>query len=1265
MTRREEYLNIIHRMLSLAEIELESQGKQSLYNENIVWEDIANRILNICFSYKTINLNQEKTNFPGIDLGNRENGIGIQVTRRNDAVKLKDTIETVLQNQVFRTFPNLKFFILGHKKKKYALDSQSWGQYLNFDTKSDILDFDTVLDCCQSMETETIQKLAEYLEWELKCDTPMNQSIEKINVYMEQVKKENRHIMIIGLGKQLPIEKTWISLQLIKKDDLSEMEVSKKDKGMMLTAYHEYSPRQENVYDVETVLVTNKNSVVLAGPGMGKSTLCKKLLFMAAKSGYLAIKVSLMDVAGYMRDGQSFDEALRKAMVQSLEFHLEKEELEGQFKFLFLDGLDECGDIRRKVAQDISKWSTGHPSIKIVLTSRPIGYDFSYLQDFEHFEIQTLNPDHLNSCVREILEELVPDQQESCMKWFEKQLEHPEINKLACRSPLLLGFLLQMSIKRKSFGQYRSELYGQILMEWLKGSSRDNEKKISESELLRGIEIIAFYMLSHINDMYKGAYTKTKIAECVGAVFVEELGCRKLEGMQKAEICVDFWTERGILDRSYFHGDERYLFLHLNIGEYLAGRYISQMTVKNKREWIENNYSQSIWHESVRMAIACEKEESIVESLLDIEQRSHLPKGSIFLAAEGVGEKNSSKAPQVLYDKLLEYLQSDNPYLLNKTAKAIWQMEGKTLHWHSEVLLGLIQSDVRWIHDAAYSVYLRIPEEERNYQILRNFMIGYGKSPDKGYNRLAYDNMEETVKRLITNERDLQVIDAVKHIYYDHCTVAGMEILQEYLEQIGEKEWANEYYRQKNRQFFGQFAKIDFRKAYQGLANSERMLIQTLADMYGTTEVGNLMKVYSEYSKLVRATGMMEMIPGELIALQYDLPKSFSKSILNAICAACSIEMDRLKEELYCLLKNGEDSDTSIFQHLGSSLSAECKWERTEGLVPVADILEGICSESDILGFPSAMIAQVNSEVEGIKEGVYYLLFHEKSNVMLRVGWLVPVMFKEDSMRVMLDRLDCNELPCYSELYGNLNNCQGLIDWDQWLRVVEKGLLNNATEVVKAVLKYLLTGLEELCPANFRKHLVAIIKQQFELWLNMKIVCSNCKSGAILDESGFCPDCHVGGKLPHGLFMEILVAFQQFTKEELITYVGHKNSEISGEARTGLKLILEQDSSFLDACLDGLNSGNVPGYVFSVILDLPYSKLKDRKEFILKLANGGKPEISKDFIKKLNNQEWLSEQEIKDYLEKMIDHPDSTLRGQAMACLLGDNLDTNFLLTRY
>lgn len=48
--------------------------------------------------------------------------------------------------------------------------------------------------------------------------------------------------------------------------------------------------------------------------------------------------------------------------------------------------------------------------------------------------------------------------------------------------------------------QKSKEVYQEIVNEWLQGSSRDNEKIISEVELLYGIEAIAFYMMSHVSD---------------------------------------------------------------------------------------------------------------------------------------------------------------------------------------------------------------------------------------------------------------------------------------------------------------------------------------------------------------------------------------------------------------------------------------------------------------------------------------------------------------------------------------------------------------------------------------------------------------------------------------------------------------------------------------------------------------------------------------------------------------------------------------------
>ena len=69
---------------------------------------------------------------------------------------------------------------------------------------------------------------------------------------------------------------------------------------------------------------------------MGKSTMCKKLFCQADAMQIAAGKVRLWDVARYMRDDLSFEEALRKTMTQSIDFEFDKADIARFFSLLIL-----------------------------------------------------------------------------------------------------------------------------------------------------------------------------------------------------------------------------------------------------------------------------------------------------------------------------------------------------------------------------------------------------------------------------------------------------------------------------------------------------------------------------------------------------------------------------------------------------------------------------------------------------------------------------------------------------------------------------------------------------------------------------------------------------------------------------------------------------------------------------------------------------------------------------------------------------------------
>lgn len=233
-----------------------------------------------------------------------------------------------------------------------------------------------------------------------------------------------------------------------------------------------------------------------------------------------------------------------------------------------------------------------------------------------------------------------------------------------------------MSLKQKEFGTNKICLYQAILDEWLHGSSRENKMLLWETDLSYGIEAIAYYMMSKADDAAGDAYTKNKMIAYAGDFLAKEMECPLAKARKAAEKCLEFWLQRGILDKGIHMGQECFLFLHLNVGEYLAACFLAKRSKDERRKWISDHYRDNIWQETLRMAIACETDDAMVQELIAIEQRNELPEGTVFLAAEGIGERKDKRVPQELYDQLWKYAFGNNTYLYEKAAQAINHLRG-------------------------------------------------------------------------------------------------------------------------------------------------------------------------------------------------------------------------------------------------------------------------------------------------------------------------------------------------------------------------------------------------------------------------------------------------------------------------------------------------------------------------------------------------------------------------------------------------------------
>ena len=96
---------------------IKSHNAIGFFDINKIAEGVALKLLNEIYCHQLENLNCEKHNYPGIDLGDKTNKIGFQITSRRDARKIKESLEKFMQRPNI-IYPNgIRFLILNQESK--------------------------------------------------------------------------------------------------------------------------------------------------------------------------------------------------------------------------------------------------------------------------------------------------------------------------------------------------------------------------------------------------------------------------------------------------------------------------------------------------------------------------------------------------------------------------------------------------------------------------------------------------------------------------------------------------------------------------------------------------------------------------------------------------------------------------------------------------------------------------------------------------------------------------------------------------------------------------------------------------------------------------------------------------------------------------------------------------------------------------------------------------------------------------------------------
>jgi hypothetical protein len=137
--------------------QIETRAKLNLYDLNIVAENFFKDLLNTVYSLSLSNLNRERTNNPGLDLGDKSQKIAFQITSTVDPRKIKQTL-TILTSEQLKAYKSIKLLIIGKRKQNYNIANELLSK-TNFDPTRDIIDLDDLLKEIMVMEFEALDAI--------------------------------------------------------------------------------------------------------------------------------------------------------------------------------------------------------------------------------------------------------------------------------------------------------------------------------------------------------------------------------------------------------------------------------------------------------------------------------------------------------------------------------------------------------------------------------------------------------------------------------------------------------------------------------------------------------------------------------------------------------------------------------------------------------------------------------------------------------------------------------------------------------------------------------------------------------------------------------------------------------------------------------------------------------------------------------------------------------------------------------------------------
>ena len=358
----------------------------------------------------------------------------------------------------------------------------------------------------------------------------------------------------------------------------------------------------------------NYKIMVLADPGMGKSTLLKMEAGAIVQSENQKLSENKINVEGIIlpiflrlsdlvKDSAEVIDIIPQIVRREYPRITEKfqqllqEKLKTGKCLLLLDALDEVPKKHRIDLKNKLQRFTGNYPCSIISTSRIVGYGGNFIEDAKEVEIvpfsQKQTEEYIDTWFTNAAD-YINDDSVSAKGLIEELRHKPQMSGLA-QNPLLLSLLCSLyQEKGLKLPARRVQVYEKTVNYMLSQWSQ-HRKSLSDGEIeakRQLLEELAYGFSSSDKEIFSGSELLSEIQKY-----------QDKEGKLSHTLMTELTEEYGILQKLDRESNE-YLFLHRTFQEYLTACYLNRAIEENQEDGIalaKKLFWQYDWHETLTL----------------------------------------------------------------------------------------------------------------------------------------------------------------------------------------------------------------------------------------------------------------------------------------------------------------------------------------------------------------------------------------------------------------------------------------------------------------------------------------------------------------------------------------------------------------------------------------------------------------------------------------------------------------------------------------